>query len=151
MTTTNPNTPPVRTTRNDKRLSETTRCTLEYLVKHGPCGFDELHSKFCTDSTSRRAREQYRANLTYLVGAGHLKSTGHGHDRKWEIDYSPRVVVPAAAKPCAMAPEVFSCSVRVPPPQYDRMHGPAFTYTLSQPTRPGALDFKRVGSVGYSC
>lgn len=38
-----------------------------------------------------------------------------------------------------------------PPPQYDRIHGPAFTYTLSQSTRPGALDFKRVASVGYSC
>ena len=38
-----------------------------------------------------------------------------------------------------------------PPPHYDRIHGPAFTYTLSQPTRPGALDFKRVASVGYSC
>lgn len=135
--------------RNDARMSEPIRCTLEHLAKHGPCNFVELHAKFCADRSSGRAREQYRANLSYLVGAGHCKSSGYGDARTWELDYSPRQVgvpVPASV-PALPAPD----PRRAVAPGYDIMRAALYQPQAQGCTRPGAQDHLRYASFGVQC
>lgn len=39
----------------------------------------------------------------------------------------------------------------VPPPSFDRMHGPLYVPEQAPALRPGAMDFKRVPTVGLRC
>ena len=131
---------------NAARLSDTTRATLAFVDKFGPVSFEVLFAKFCSERSGSRAREQYRANLNYLVDAGYLSTDGRSSERTWQIDCSPRVV-----KPVAVPAYVASRDRLTPPAQYDRMHAPAYVPEAGPALRPGALDFKRCASVGHRC
>lgn len=39
---------------------------------------------------------------------------------------------------------------RVPAPQINVMHGPTYKQAFAAPVRPGALDFKQIGSKSFS-
>ena len=133
------------------RMSTESLTVLAYVASNANCTCAVLCEKFYPGFSSASVHS-FRAKLNYLVQAGHLAvvftdgvgiyQTGLGVKRSKPV--------PAVEKVAALV-HVASRDRITPPAQYDRMHGPDFTYTLSQSTRPGALDFKRFTSRGDRC
>ena len=132
-----------------RQLSPLSVALLNHVAAHPGCTFEQLSVVYCPDADSGKGStvERFRARLSYLVSVGHLVRSSTEGVRGYRIGNGDR---PTKPEPVAGAVEGGDPQ-RTPAAQYDRMNGPAFTYTLSQPTRPGALDFKRCASVGYRC
>lgn len=139
------NTTVIPLTRN--RLSSESQAVLAYVASNANCTCVAICEKF-HPGFKPTSLHSFRSKLNSLVKAGHLAivftdgvgtyQTGSGVKRSKPV----KVAAPVS---------VASRDRITPSAQYDRMHGPAFTYTLSQSTRPGALDFKRYASVGHRC
>lgn len=133
------------------RMSPVSQAVLCYVYEHPDCEFKELQTLFYPDAPSGKgsATEGFRARLAYLVSVGHLKRTQIDSVCGYRIGNGIR---PPKPEPVHAAVEAADPALqRTPSAQYDRMHGSAFIYTMSEPTRPGALDFKRIASHGYQC
>lgn len=139
------------TPQTKNRLSAESQAVLAYVASNANCTCAVLCEEFYP-GYKIGSLHSFRSKLHSLVKAGHLAivftdgignyQTGSGVKRSKPV--------PAVEK-VAESAHVASRDRITPPAQYDCMHGPVFTYTLSQSTRPGALDYKRVASVGYRC
>lgn len=129
------------------QMSPLSKATLNYVDANPGCTLSELCSIYCPDAPSGKGAGagRYRARLAYLVSVGHLVRAAVGGG--YQIGDGVPLARPA---PAAVAAEG-AVPQRTPAAQYDRMHGPAYSHSLSQPTRPGALDYKACPSVGYRC
>lgn len=85
--------------------------------------------------------------LHKLRESKHVHRVLRNDELLWAPGPHPQDVDPGFEQPVAhsVPPGV------VPPPSYDRMHGPAYVPDAGPALRPGAMDYKRCPTVGLRC
>lgn len=107
-----------------------------YVRKVKRCQLLELYDIFGPEIDSPAARLAFKERLARLVRADLLQTGGRDDARYWES-------VPACDPALA--------SSLVPARQNDVMHSPVYVPDAGPALRAGALDYKRVASVGDRC
>lgn len=142
---------PRRVQRNDARMSPVSLALLHYVTAHPKSSFGTLLSLFGPVDASKQGVETFRSRLHYLVQAGHLQWILVRSKSHYSLGDSVPLVRKSTSEVCLIASDTFTCSVRVPSPSYDRMHGPDYVPPADACPRAAGLDYKRVASRGFPC
>lgn len=121
---------------------------LNHVARHEPCSFESLFTLFGEATHDQEARARFQKRLSYLTFSGQLQITNRNGQRHWcapLADEAPETAaVPAESSPAWVGSVAQS-------PRNDVMHCPVYVPGRAPVLRPGALDFKRLGSVGDRC
>ena len=133
----------------NERMSPISKAVLSYVELHTSVSFEQLCGVFCPGSPSGRGSsvEAFRRRINYLVSVCHLERVFVNGVTCFKVGSGVSPVMASAPAPSPVPPP----PPRTPPPQFDRMHGPLLIYAMAAPSRAGALDFKRLQSVGNRC
>ena len=137
--------------RNDARMSDTSLALLYYLTDHPKSSFSVLLSLFGPERDDKNSIEAFRSRLTYMTNAGHVLMVMVCGERHYSLGDSTPLVRKSRAEVCLIDLNVATCSVRVPPDRYDRLHGPVYVPPADPCPRAGGMDFKRHASHGFFC
>ena len=140
---------PRRVKRNDARMSPDSLAMLAHIKDHPLSDFDTLYRLF--SDASAKGLDRLRARLTYMTKTGHLTRGVVRGVTRWSLGDSIPPVRKSNAEVCLISVNVATCSVRVPAPSYDRMHGDPYLPPKDHCPRPAGLDYKRHASRGFSC
>ena len=133
----------------NERMSPISKAVLAYVALNPKCSFEQLCVVFYPGSPSGcgSSIETFRKRINYLVSVCYLERISVNGVACFKVCPGVSPVKTSAPAPSPVPPP----PPRTPPPQFDRMHGPLLTYTMAAPSRAGALDFKRLQSVGDRC
>ena len=121
-------------------LCKQSAAVVAHLKQHGAATLDELLPHFADDG-----RSKLRKRLSNLVDGNWLDiAWAADGEMLWLVAPRARAAQPALPTCASHAPTL------VPPRQINVMAG-TYTPPPMAAARPGALDFQRVGSVGFRC
>ena len=133
----------------NERMSPISKAVLAYVELHTTVNFEQLCVVFYPGAPSGcgSSIETFRKRINYLVSVCYLERISVNGVACFKVCPGVSPVKTSAPAPSPVPPP----PPRTPPPQFDRMHGPLLVYTMAAPSRAGALDFKRLQSVGDRC
>lgn len=134
----------------NNRMSDVSQALIVYVTEHPGCTFQTLQGVFCPNAATGKGSvtEQFRARVAYLVSMGHLACNTVDGQRLYTRGNGVREVKPLPAKPVHVVVE--PTLQRTPAPQHNRFTG-QYVPEVAPCLRPGALDYKRVASIGDRC
>lgn len=118
---------------------------IDHVARHEPCSFEALMNLFGEAPGDGAARLRFQKRLSYLVSRGNLRPINHGGQRHWCV---PQLATSAET---GAPPADEWVGIVAPSSQIDVMHCGDYVPEPGPVTRSGALDFKRIASVGYQC
>lgn len=120
---------------------------LNHVAQHEPCGFEALFNLF-GEVHHQEARARFQKRLSYLTFSGQLQITNRNGQRHWCAPLAEEAPETAAEPDESQPAWVGSVAAS---PMNDVMHCPVYVPERAPVLRPGATDFKRLGSVGDRC
>ena len=129
--------------------SPITQTVVSYLQANGPTRLADIDLALARVDgwTAQTDPAKLQRVLNKLREAKHVHRILRTEEMLWAPGPHPQEVDQDAeriAATLAYCPPVL-------PPQYDRMHGPLYVPDAGPALRPGAMDFKRVPTVGLRC